>query len=63
MPSSAARQRLHRERRRRKLRCITLDIRAQEVTELLLAPTDQGSRTAIGEALHRHLDQTLTGAA
>lgn len=63
----AQRQATHRERRRRKLKCVLIEIRDGEIGVLvgrgLLAPTDQGSRTAIAEALHRHLDATLSGAA
>jgi len=64
MPATCAyRQAQHRERRRRGLRCLTIEIRGQEITELvrrgLLADGDQGSRQAVVEAVHRLLDQTL----
>ena len=64
MPSTSAhRQTQHRERRRRGLRCLTIEIRSQEITELvrrgLLADGDQGSRQAVVGAVHRLLDQTL----
>lgn len=64
---SAHRQATHRERRRRGLKCVTVEIRDREITELvrrgLLAEADQGRRAVIAEALHRHLDATLQGAA
>jgi hypothetical protein len=67
MSPSANRQSLHRERRRRGLKCVTVEIRNQEIIELvrrgLLAEADQGRRAAIAEALHRFMDEKLRGAA
>jgi len=58
---------LHRERKKRGLKCVTLEIRSTEIAALvkrgLLADTDHGSLTAVRDALYGHLDQTLTGAA
>ena len=64
MPTAAAhRQANHRERRRRGLRCVTVEILNREVEELvqrgLLAEGAQGSRLAVVEAIHRLFDQTL----
>lgn len=65
--TSAHRQGLHRERKRRRLKCVTLEIRFTEVTELSrrgpLKEDAQGDREAIRNALYAHLDKTLQGAA
>jgi hypothetical protein len=52
-----------RDRRRRGLHCVTLQIWEREIEALvrrgLLAPGKQGDRLAIVEAMHRLLDVTL----
>jgi hypothetical protein len=63
-PSRAAeRMRLHRERRRRGLRCVTIEVRRSEVDRLierrLLAPEEQGDGRALRRAIHKLLDVTL----
>ena len=63
-PSRAAeRMRLHRERRRRGLRSVTIEVRDSEVHTLvarrLLAPEEQGDRRALRRAIHKLLDVTL----
>lgn len=67
MSKSAARMSLHRERRKRGLKCVTLEIRTTEISALvkrgLLADADKASTTALRDALHGHLGKTLTGAA
>jgi hypothetical protein len=61
--AAAKRMRYHRERRREGLRCVTIELRETEVTELIRRKLlDAGSRDdlrAIGNAIHRHLDKTL----
>lgn len=65
--NSASRMSLHSERKKRGLKYVTLEIRSAEVPELvlrgLLADADQGSLTAVRDALYTHLDKTLLGAA
>ena len=60
---AAARMRLHRERRRRGLRCVTIELRRTEVATLiarrLLAPEEQGDGRALRRAIHKLLDVTL----
>jgi hypothetical protein len=55
--------RLHRERRREGLRCLTVELRATEVNALirkgLLKREARNDRTAILNALYAHLDRTL----
>jgi hypothetical protein len=63
--SSAAAERMrdHRERKRKGLRCFTLEIRAREVDTLvrrgLLEPDARNDAHAVKMALYRHLDKTL----
>ena len=63
--SSAAAQRMryHRERRREGLRCVTIELRETEVTELirrgLLDADARNDVHAIRNAVHRHLDESL----
>ena len=64
MPSAAAeRMRLHRERRRRNLRCLTIELRETEINSLirkeLLTPEMRNDRSAVRKALYVHLDRTL----
>jgi hypothetical protein len=59
----AERMRIVRERKRRGLRCVTVQIRRAEIDELIrrgyLAEAECNDVYAIREALHRHLDATL----
>ena len=60
-PSSGAqRMRLYRERRRRGLSCIKVQLRRTEVDALiargLLEPADRQDRGVLAAALHRYLD-------
>jgi len=64
-PRSAAaeRMRLHRERRRGGLRCVTVELRETEVDVLIrkgmLKGDARNDMHAVREALYAHLDQTL----
>ena len=57
---AAERMRRHRERRRRGLSCIKVELRRSEVDALvackLLEPTEREDRRALTAALHRYLD-------
>jgi hypothetical protein len=59
----AERMRRYRERRRRGLRCVLIQIRRSEQDALvkkgLLAPEQRGDRSATAKALHKFLDMTL----
>jgi hypothetical protein len=61
--ASAERMRAHRSRRQAGLRCLTIELRETEVTELirrkLLDPVARNDAHAIRNALHRHLDESL----
>jgi hypothetical protein len=61
--AAAKRMRYHRERRREGIRCVTIELRETEVTELIRRKLlDAGARSdlrAIRSAIHRHLDDTL----
>jgi hypothetical protein len=61
-PSAAAkRMRLHRERRRQGLRCLTIELRETDVSELikrgLLRSEDQEEPEAVRKALYLFLDR------
>jgi hypothetical protein len=60
---AAARMRLHRDRRRRGLRCLTIELRETEIDVLigkgLLNAETRHDPGAVCEALYAHLDQTL----
>ena len=63
-PSAAGqRMRLHRERRRNGLRCLTIELRETEIDALvrkgLLKGEMRNDPIAVTEALYAHLDQTL----
>jgi len=63
-PSAAAqRMRLHRERRRLGLRCLTIQLRETEVDTLIhkgmLNAEVRNDPIAVSKALYAHLDQTL----
>ena len=62
---SLHRQRLYRERQKRGLRCVTLEIRNRELAELtrrgLLAAGAQDDREAVRQAMYNFLDQALQG--
>ena len=57
---AAARMRIYRERRRRGLSCIRVQLRQSEVDGLiacgLLSPDERRDRSALAAALHRYLD-------
>ena len=61
--AAAERMHAHRERRRKGLRCFTLEIRAREIDVLvqrgLLSPDARNQPYAVIMALYRHLDETL----
>jgi hypothetical protein len=61
---AAERMRAHRSRRQAGLRCLTIELRETEVTELirrkLLDPVARNDVHAIRNALHRHLDESLS---
>jgi hypothetical protein len=61
--ATANRVRRHRERRRRGLRCLTIEIRDREIVALvrhgLLDGEKRDDTTAIRAALHKYLDDTL----
>ena len=60
---AAARMRLHRERRRQGLRCLTIELRETEIDVLigegLLSSEMRHDSRVVREALYAHLDQTL----
>src|SRR6516164_2043175 len=60
LPSAAERMRRYRERRRRGLLCIKVQLRRTEVDALiargLLEPAERKDRSALAAALHRYLD-------
>jgi hypothetical protein len=63
-PSAAAeRMRLHRERRRNGMRCVTIEVRESEINMLvhmkLLKSEMRNDANAIIEAMYAHLDRTL----
>jgi hypothetical protein len=61
--AAAERMRLHRERRRRGLRCLIIELRETEIDALirkgLLKPETRNNPTALNEALYAFLDGTL----
>lgn len=63
MSQGSKRQMLYRERRRRRLRCVQIEIRDSEIEELInrgmLHRSVALSTSDIREALHKFLDQTL----
>ena len=66
LTSAAERMRRYRERRRRGLSCIKVQLRRSEVDALiackLLEPTERQDRRALAAALHRYLDSNpITG--
>jgi hypothetical protein len=65
--AAAERMRAHRSRRRAGVRCLTIEIFEAEIDVLIrngLLPTvSRNDKIAIREALHAHLDRTLSGAA
>ena len=66
IPCSAAAQRMraHRDRRRKGLRCIRIELRETEVDVLirkgLLRPDARNDLNAVVHALYDHLDATLS---
>ena len=61
--AAARRMRAHRDRRRKGLRCIRVELRETEVDVLirkgLLKPDARNDPNAICDALHAHFDRTL----
>ena len=57
------RMRVHRQRRKAGLRCVTIELRETEVVELikrgLMKADARHDLRAIRNALHRHLDESL----
>jgi hypothetical protein len=64
---AAERMRLHRERRRRGLRCLMIELRETDVDALisggLLEHETRNDRSAVRKALYGHLNRTLRPAA
>jgi len=65
IPSAAAeRMRLHRERQRQGLRCVTIELRESEIDTLVhrafLEAEDRNDKYSVRRALYQHLDQTLS---
>ncbi len=65
MPSPASRrQKLYRDRRKRGLQCLTLEIRDEEIRELirlgLLRAAEASDKSGLRRALYTHLDRTLS---
>jgi hypothetical protein len=60
---AAARMRRSRERRAKRMRCYTLEVRDEEIAALvrrgLLSPDEQTNRAAIIKAMYAFLDHTL----
>jgi hypothetical protein len=65
--ASAARMRLHRDRRRVGLRCLTIELRETEIAALVrrghLTPDKQNQPHAVALALYEFLDGTLDSDA
>ena len=61
--AAAERMRLHRERRRKGLRCLTIELRETEIDTLvrmgLLRAEMRNDANAIIEAVYAHFDRTL----
>ncbi len=61
--ASARRMRLHRARRQKGLRCLTVELREREIDSFvakgLLPSTSRGETAAIRKALYAYLDGTL----
>jgi hypothetical protein len=61
--AGAERMRAQRQWRQAGLRCLTIELRETEITELirrkLLDPVARNDAHAIRNALHRHLDESL----
>jgi hypothetical protein len=61
--AAARRMRAHRKRRKAGLRCLTIELRETEVTELIRRKLLEGDarhdKNAVRMALYRHLDDTL----
>jgi hypothetical protein len=61
--AAAERMRAHRKRRQAGLRCLTIELRETEVTELvrrkLLEASARNDANAVRRALYQHLDATL----
>lgn len=59
----AARQRLYRDRRKKRLRCVTIELRDSEIAELIrrgyLADGERGDKYAVRKAVHALLDRVF----
>ena len=60
---AAERMRAHRERKRKKMRCLRIELREKEIDVLirkgLLLADARNELHAVRDALYRHLDDTL----
>jgi hypothetical protein len=65
--SAAARMRRHRDRRRKKLVCVLIELRETEidalVTKGLLQQDSRGDPNAVRRGLYAYFDRTLSGIA
>ena len=56
--------RRHRERQRKCLRCLTIELREVEIDQLIrrkrLSPDYRANPNAVGQALERYLDYTMS---
>jgi hypothetical protein len=61
--AAAERMRLHRERRRNGMRCLTIELRETEIDALirkgLLKPETRNDPSAVSDALYAFLEDTL----
>ena len=61
--TSAVRMRQHRERRRKRMRCLTIELRNSEIEEFIrrkrLSPEDRDDPKALRRTVHQYLDDTL----
>jgi hypothetical protein len=55
--------RQHRERRRKRMRCLTIELRDSEIEEFIrrkrLSPEDRANPGALRRTVHQYLDDTL----
>jgi hypothetical protein len=61
--ASAARMRQHRERRRKRMCCLTIELRDSEIEEFIrrkrLSPEDRNDPGALRRTIHTYLDDSL----
>jgi len=64
MASSTERMRIHRQRFKRGLKCVLIEVRDSEIKELIrrgfITETDSASQYSLRHALHNFLDQHLS---